>query len=140
MALSKSEVLALIPTIPPPYVSPYDEYTIILVSDGTLIGANNFLINQIGDSSQDGVNDILWSIDSVSSFSATQSSAPFITTFTDAKPITLLSDAGDLLFAVPTFVSTTQITYDLYFGDGTQPVAFPAFTGTNVLLTIRVFV
>jgi hypothetical protein len=140
MALSKSEVLALIPTIPPPYVSPYEEYTALLQSDGTLIGVAGFLINQIGDSSQDGVNDILWSIDSVSSFSATQSSAPFITTYTDAKPITFLSDAGDLLFAVPTFVSTTQITYDLYFGDGTQPVAFPAFTGTNVLLTIRVFV
>jgi hypothetical protein len=141
MALSKSEVLALIPTIPPPYVSPYEEYTIVLQSDGaTYIGAIGFLINQIGDSSQDGVNDILWSLDSVSSFSATQTSAPFITTYTDAKPITFLSDAGDLLFAVPTFVSTTQITYDLYFGDGTQPVAFPAFTGTNVLLTIRVFV
>ncbi len=137
MALSKSEVLALIPT---PYVSPYDEYTVLLQSDGTLIGVAGFLINQIGDSSQDGVNDILWSIDSVSSFSATQTSAPFITTFTDAKAITFLSDTGDLLFAVPTFVSTTQITYDLYFGDGTQPVAFPAFTGTNVLLTIRVFI
>lgn len=140
MALSKSEVLALIPSIPPPYVSPYEEYTVTLISDGANVGAANFLINQIGDSSQDGVNDILWSVDSASSFIGIQSSAPFITSLTDAKALTLYTDTGELVFAVPSFTSTTQITYVLYYGDGTQPLSFPAFTANNVLLTIRVFI
>jgi hypothetical protein len=140
MALSKSEVLALIPTIPPPYVSPYDEYTINLASDGSVIGANNFLVNQIGDSSQDGINDIQWSITGVNSFKAVQTSAPFITDYTDAKPTTLLSDTGDLLIVFPSFVSLTEITYFLFFPDGTIPVAFPSFLSNKLLVTIRVFV
>jgi hypothetical protein len=140
MALSKSEVLALIPSIPPPYVSPYQEYTATIISDGSLITVSSFLINQTGDSSQDGVNDITWSVVSNSRFSAFQSSAPFITSLTDTKAITLRTDIGDLLFAIPTFVSGQQINFDLYYGDGTQPLLFPAFTGDNVLVTIRVFI
>ena len=140
MALSKSEVLALIPSIPPPYVCPYNEYTITFYSDGTNIGASNFLINQIGDSSQNGTTDILWNITGVNSFRGVQSNGPFVTAFTDTKPITLWSDAGDLIFAVPTLTSTTQIDYTLYYGDGSSPGAFPAFTLNNVLLTIRVFI
>lgn len=140
MALSKPEVLALIPAIPTPYVCPYNEYTAIISSDGTNIAAASFMINQLGDSSQDGVNDILWAIASPSSFRGDQSSAPFTISLTDAKPITLFSDTGELIFAVPTFTSTSQITYDLYYGDGTQPVSFPVFMTSTVLLTIRVFI
>lgn len=137
MALSKSEVLALIPT---PYVSPYQEYTATIISDGSLMAVSSFLINQIGDSTQDGINDILWTIISPSSFRADQQNNPFTTTKTDVKAITLKSDIGDLLFAIPSFLSPQTIKFDLYYGDGTQPLLFPAFTGDNVLVTIRVFI
>lgn len=140
MALSKSEVLALIPAPIPPYVSPYQEYTAVLYSDGTNIGMTAFLINQTGDSSQDGTNDILWSITGANTFSGVQTSSPFITSLTDTKPLTILDDSGKLFFAVPSFTSTSQIDYTLYYGDWSIPTTFPVFTANNVLLTIRVFI
>jgi len=136
MALSKSEVLALIPT---PYVPSYDEYTIILESDGTAIGVYNFLLNQIGDSSQNGTTDIQWSITGVNSFTAVQTSGPFNLFLLDAKPTILISDTGQLLIVYPTPISPTQITYFLIYPDGTTPSVFPSFLTNRLLVTIRVF-